>query len=242
MLPASDTWTGVAPLPVGRVDHATVVVESDMYVLGGNASDDVHATASVLQFDDAQGSWSEVASMPTPRQAFASCAYKSDIYVFGGYDERGEAQASVFKYDTEANEWSTQAPMPTECVWHSASLIDGLVYIVGNGSSTRSWCDVMRFDPIANTWSALAQTRFPRDSGISFVLADCLYAAGGGNEVTSASVERYDIATNTWTAVADMLEGRHFFHAVCIESEGPTAYEDQDLLDSLIAKALIQFT
>jgi hypothetical protein len=42
--------------------------------------------------------------------------------------------------------------------------------------------------------------------GASFVLADCLYAAGGGDASTRGSVERYDVATNTWTPVADMLE------------------------------------
>jgi hypothetical protein len=51
-------------------------------------------------------------------------------------------------------------------------------------------------------------------------------------------VERYDIATNTWTAVADMLEDRCSSCAVCIESEGPT--EEQDLFDSLITKASTQ--
>jgi hypothetical protein len=84
-----------------------------------------------------------------------------------------------------------------------------------------------------DAWSTLARTLHRRKSGISFVLNDCLFAAGSG-----ASVERYDIATNTWTAVADMLEDRCSSCAVCIESEGPT--EEQDLFDSLITKASTQ--
>jgi hypothetical protein len=67
----------------------------------------------------------------------------------------------------------------------------------------------------------LVRTLYRRESGVYFVLSDCLYAAGGGS-VASANVERYDVATNTWTVVADMLEGRHFFSAVCIQSGGPT--------------------
>ena len=83
--------------------------------------------------------------------------------------------------------------------------------------------------------STLVPTSFFSIFGVSFVVAGCLYAAGGDGQ--RASVERYDAATNTWTAVADMLEGRHFFSGVTIGSEGPA--EDQDLFDSLITKALI---
>jgi N-acetylneuraminic acid mutarotase len=175
--------------------------------------------------------------MPAPREMFACCAYKSDIYVFGGYDERLEnqgAQASVFKFDTEANEWTTQAPMPLVCAYHSASVLNGQVYITGAGDSG---CDVLRFDVATGAWSTLAQTIDDRAFGVSFVLAGCLYVAGGN---ASASVERYDVATNTWTELANMLTERCCFRAVCIESDGPT--EEQDLFDSLIVKSVIQRT
>jgi hypothetical protein len=48
-------------------------------------------------------------------------------------------------------------------------------------------------------------------------------------------VERYDAASDTWYFVANMLEGRVFFSAVTIGSASPA--EEQDLFDSLIAKA-----
>jgi hypothetical protein len=52
---------------------------------------------------------------------------------------------------------------------------------------------------------------------------------------SETSVERYDVASDTWTAVANMLESRHTFCAVTIASVGPV--EEQDLFDSLISKA-----
>jgi hypothetical protein len=48
-------------------------------------------------------------------------------------------------------------------------------------------------------------------------------------------VERYDVASNTWVVVPNMLEGRRFFSAVTIGSAGQA--EEQDLFDSLIVKA-----
>jgi hypothetical protein len=51
-----------------------------------------------------------------------------------------------------------------------------------------------------------------------------------------SNVERYDVSSNTWAFVDDMIEGqRFFFCAVSIGSAGPA--EEQDLFDSLIAEA-----
>jgi N-acetylneuraminic acid mutarotase len=141
----------------------------------------------------------------------------------------GGVQASVFKYDTVADEWSTLAPMPHAFSDHSASVLDGLVYIVGVGDSRR---EVLRFDPVSGAWSTLAPTANRRDDGSSFVVGGYLYAAGGGGD---SSVERYDVASNTWIAMANMLQRWHSCGAVTIGSAGPA--EEQDLFDSLIAEA-----
>jgi hypothetical protein len=49
-------------------------------------------------------------------------------------------------------------------------------------------------------------------------------------------VEQYDVVTDTWTVVANMLEGRIDFRAVTIGSADLA--EEQDVFDSLIAKAV----
>jgi hypothetical protein len=83
-------------------------------------------------------------------------------------------------------------------------------------------------------WSTLRDTSNNKRGSATFVLGRCLFVAGG-DVASSTVVERYDMASDTWTAVADMLEGRAGFCAVTIGS-GDKA-EDQDLFDSLIAKA-----
>jgi hypothetical protein len=194
-----------------------------MYVLGGSSN--------TFRYDSTQGTWSEVAPMPESRIAHAACAVGSDIYVFGGLDVQNVRQASAFKYDTVADEWSTLAPMPQPCAGHSASVLDGLLYIVGAGVDNE---DVLRFDPASGVWSTLAPALYRRCCGGSFVLGGCLYAAGG-IEDEGASAERYDVASDTWTAVANMLESRDGFCTIMIGSAGPAV--EQDLFDSLIAKA-----
>jgi hypothetical protein len=145
------------------------------------------------------------------------------------FGENGELdRASVFKFDTEANTWSTLAPMPYPCSWHSVSVLNGLVYIIVAGNDYRQ---ILRFDPATGAWSTLARSLSQIDGGASFVGGGHLYAMGG----PSGSVERYEVASNTWRAVADMLQQRRNFGAVTIDSMGPA--EEQDLFDSLIVNA-----
>jgi N-acetylneuraminic acid mutarotase len=228
--PLSDTWSAGTPLPVARSDHAAVAVGPNMYVLGGLV-DDEWTTASVLKFDSVQGTYLEVAPMPEARRNLAACAIGSDIFVFGGGN--GANVSSVLKLDTLANEWSILGPMPTTCRYHSVSVLNDLVYIVG-----ASWgYNMLRFDHATEVWSELARTSINRREGSSFVLDDCLYAAGGEGDsgAGTASAERYDVATDTWILVADMLEARQCSSAITIGSAGPA--EEQDLFDTLIAKA-----
>jgi hypothetical protein len=234
--PSSDTWSAVVPLPETRVHCVAVSAGSAIYVLGGSVGENLNTTASVLKFDCIQGTWSEVAPMPEERSHCAACAVGTDIYVFGGDDDAGEGQASVFKYDTQANAWSVLAPMPTTENGHSVSVIDGIIFIVGvyfeeAGDMRRSF---LRFEPVTGVWSTLADTLFVRCHAACFVLGGCLYAAGGIS--SPSTVERYDAATDTWTAVASMLEGRFHFGAVAMRLT--VNMEDQNLFDSLIAKAI----
>jgi hypothetical protein len=64
------------------------------------------------------------------------------------------------------------------------------------------------------------------------VLGECLYAVGGPGQLSN--VERYNVTSNTWRTVANMLEVRSYSRAMTIGSAGPA--EEQDLFDALIIK------
>jgi hypothetical protein len=153
-----------------------------MFVLGGFI--DGSATESVLKFDSTQETWSQIAPMQEPRFALAACAIGNDIYAFGGSGTDFNTHASVFKLDTVANEWSTLAPMPVVSVYHSVSVLDGLMYIAGAGDNGRA---VLRFDPASGAWSTLAPTSTSRMVGATFVVDGCLYLAEAQNMVQAWS-------------------------------------------------------
>jgi N-acetylneuraminic acid mutarotase len=182
-----------------------------MYVIGG-AADDYEVPPSVQIFDTLQGTWSEGARIPGHTFRSALCVVGTDIYAFGGEDAMAEERDSVFKYDTVADEWSTLAPMPFADAYASlsASVVNDVIYLVGCGDDGRG---VLRFDPRwhRGVWSTLASTTAGHGYGASFVLGESLYVAGGGIQQTS--VERYDMASDTWTAVAAMQKGRSHHRA-----------------------------
>jgi N-acetylneuraminic acid mutarotase len=172
--------------------------------------------------------------MPEARKKVAACAIGSDIYVFGGSAIHGNESASVFKLDTEANEWSTLPPMPIASSRHSASVLNGLVYIVGVGKGGNK---VLRYDAGSKAWSTLADTLACRRGGACFVINGRFFAAGGSNSVTNMSVESYNVVSDEWEFQAPMHEGRHSFAVATILWPACPA-EEQDLFDSLIDKAV----
>ena len=122
--------------------------------------------------------------------------------------------------------------MPDNCAHHSASVLGGSVYIVGAGNDHGVLC----FDLTSEVWSNLSPTSVTREYGASFVACGFLYAVGGLG--SQSSMERYNVATDTWTAVADMNRGRDTFGAVAIGSAAPA--EKQDLFDARIAKVEVR--
>jgi N-acetylneuraminic acid mutarotase len=154
----------------------------------------------------------------------------TDIYAFGGEDNNDTKQDTVMKYDTMTDAWSTLAPMTYASSKHSASICNGLVYIAGAGNEGE---DFLCFDPASAEWRTLASTLSDINQCATFVLGVSLYAAGGIGH--RSRVERYEMATDTLTAMPGMLEGRYWCGAVTLGSAGQA--EEQDLFDSLIDKA-----
>jgi hypothetical protein len=221
--PLVDTWNVVVPMPEALQGHVSVVVGSDLFVLGG--IDYAGWTCLTLKFDSIREIWSEAASTPDG-QVRTAAAVGTDIYAFC-QDRNGEPDDAVHKYDTLTNQWSILAPMPFfDDNDISANLIDGLIYIVGFG-------EILRFDPALGLWDTLSLTLYPRFCCAMLVLGESLYAAGGAGD--ASNMERYAVSTHTWTMVADMLQPRRSFSAVTTCVEGPAI--EQDLFDSLIAKA-----
>ena len=104
-----------------------------------------------------------------------------------------------------------------------------LLVIGGEGSEGEFVNSLERYDPSTNEWEEEAVAPMPaaRKYVRTAVLDGKLYAVGGESEAdgededgeadlaTSNLVERYDLATNAWEAVAPMAASR-FYHAMAV--------------------------
>jgi N-acetylneuraminic acid mutarotase len=241
--PSLDTWSAAPAMPYPRHGHCACAVGDALYVLGGVEEikdDDDRTISSVLKFDSQTQTWNEVAPMPAERDAAGACVVGSSIYVFGGRDNVEEATSTTYRYSTETTTWAILAPMPeTKCL-HSVCVLDGLIYAMGGEDSDEDIVNsVYRFDPGANLWSEVARTVIARTGFATFVLGGSIHAVGGsdgqsrhGSDGVDAltSMERYCVASDSWSEVSDLNTARDAFGAIVVGLE-------VDFFDSLIAKA-----
>jgi N-acetylneuraminic acid mutarotase len=97
--------------------------------------------------------------------------------------------------------WSSAPPMPVALGEVAGGLINGKIYLVGEGSTA-----TLAYDTAAHTWtsSGLAARPFPGNHHAAQVVNGKLYLFGGLGGGSEGKVQIYDPATNTWTQGAPM--------------------------------------
>jgi hypothetical protein len=128
-----------------------------------------------------------------------------EVVVLAGGNTR-----SFWTYDLDTNTWNTLPDVPG-AIGPGGALAQmqrfGEIYALRGGGTT----DFYRYDMNSGDWSQLAATPGPVNAGGALVginygtqsQRDRLYAAQGGG---STSVWDYDVASNTWTTLAQVPE------------------------------------
>jgi hypothetical protein len=231
--PSLDTWSAAPPMPRARAGHCVASVGDTMYVIGGVERIDgrCFGLKTVLKFDSRTKAWSEVAPMPEPRAYAGACKIGNNIYFLGGTGPLNSIPATTCRYNIDTDVWSTLAPIPEAKKHHGICALGGLIYVLGGRSNDiPASSSVHHFNPDTNSWSAVAPMSTPRYACASFVLNGSVHVAGGWNgRQQSASTERYNVASDTWSYVGAMNQARDSFSAHVMQVEF-------NLFDSLVLK------
>lgn len=211
-------WTTGAEMPTPRWDTHPCVVDGKIYLIGG-AGHSNQATNIVEVYDPETDTWESKSPMPTARQVATTSVVNGKIYVIGGavgtdpeYSDV-ETFTTVEEYDPAIDTWTTKSPMPTSRGWHTASVLDGLIYIIGGskdggpGNQMRHVLTVEVYDPITDTWSQKNDMPLSRAAGSGSVVEGKIYLFGGYQG--KRRVDEYDPLTDTWTTKADMPVARY---------------------------------
>jgi len=219
--PATNAWETVPWLLTARETFGVLVLDGKLYAVGG-FNDDDGWLSSVERYDPVANVWEAVAPLSTARSRVGVAVLDGKLYAAGGWDGE-ESHTEVERYDPATNAWEVVAPLLTARDTFGLVGVDGKLYAVGGGGATgQTPTSVERYDATTNAWEVVAPMAKGQGPGAA-MLDGNLYAVGGcmcdesDGFLYLNSVERYDLATNAWEAMAPpMATERAFFGLVSL--------------------------
>ncbi len=160
--------------------------------------------------------WATLASVPTPVEGMSVAGVGNQIIAACGF--AGGDTATTRIYNIASDTWSFGAPAPGTNSESAGTSHGGLFYSLGgrvSGPGSLARDDLWAYDRTTDLWTVLAPMLTAR-AGLGIAVQDnTIYAIGGrtgtggpGTGGVLATVEAYDIDTDTWTAVAPLLSAR----------------------------------
>ena len=162
--PDTDTWTPRADMPTPR-NTSSCVVDGKIYVIGGT-SDKVKSFRldTVEVYDPATDTWAKGKNMNQARAGAAVSVVDGKIYVMGGtglpmiLNHPGPFLSSIEVYDPKRNHWREIGDMPTAKSGHTASVINGKIYVIGGyfwnqGQQEKRFKTVEIYHPRIGRWT-----------------------------------------------------------------------------------------
>lgn len=171
-------------------------------------------------------SWLSRANMPSTREGLTVTPVDGKIYAIAGYGIVGGVFVGdtniTQEYNPATDTWTNKTPAPTIRAELTAAAHANKIYVLG-GRSIGVLNTNEIYDVSMDTWSTGAPMPTARAGLASAALGNKIYAIGGrtttgprpvGAAFVLSTVEVYDIATDTWTAVAPLSVPRSDLVAV----------------------------
>jgi N-acetylneuraminic acid mutarotase len=174
-----------------------------IWMIGGlSGSAITSAVGQVDMFDPATNTWyANITTLPVSVSFAAAESWGGKIYVVGGFDNttNGVVQSLVQIYDVANNSWSTGSNMPGPRANIYASVVNGLIYILGGttqngiGSTYTASQTTYEYTP-GGTWNTKAVYAAAANSErFALPFNDVIYNFGGrGTTATSLAASAHD--------------------------------------------------
>ena len=192
--PVTDTWTQKADMPVPRSSNSTCIVDGKIYIIGGvTANRKQWRLDNVDIYDPATDTWTKAKSMNHARGGASVSVVNGKIYVMGGVgwpqmpNHPGPFLSSVEVFNPETNRWKEIAEMPAPKAFHTASVIDGKIYVIGGGfqgnDEFKYLSTVEVYDPETDRWTQEPDMPIGRWAHRAEVINENIYIFGGVSAV-----------------------------------------------------------
>ncbi len=182
--PATNTWTAKAPIPTARWGHSLVILDGNIYVVGGATGWPIDRLINNIEiYNPSTDTWTAGGTnIPTPRWMPSCNVVNEKIYVIGGNTVGSSPLSTVEEYDPATDNWTTKSPMPTARGGLSQGTVNGKIYAIAGSNGypgTIAYNTVEEYDPVTDSWST--KTPMPVGSTVpsTGVVNGKLYVIGG---------------------------------------------------------------
>jgi N-acetylneuraminic acid mutarotase len=197
-------WKQLASLPEGYNGGEAVSLNNEIYYVAGRTK--TTKNSFFYKLNPKENQWIKLADIPEPATNLALAAVKGKIYAIGG---------DLFKdtnreYNPQTNSWRILEPMPTARQHIDCGIFDDNIFIIGG---LTSWTTISKRNEVynitTNSWSEKEAVPTLRNCAAIATMDSLTYVIGGGGSKTSvweetASIECYNIKSNTWKRKADL--------------------------------------
>ena len=218
----SGSWISKSPLPEGRADMASSVIDGKIYLSCGfydYGIDSFVYKHTLFLYDPIADSW-DTTGTPIPYTRGAGSAYSvvdGKWYVVGGIEQGIDADgrwmlvplARVDAYDPQTDSWELKANLPEPMGGGGICTLDGKIYmtggISGRSGSEKIYKSVYMYDPSKDKWTSKADMNDPRTFHVSLAFNGKIYVFGGASVdfgTNTQTVEVYDPIEDKWTKLS----------------------------------------
>ncbi len=215
-------WTEAAPCPVARFEANGVLVDGEVWVMGGFTGSDLAVTRRIDIYDPATDTWRQGPDLPGAETHLAVVNTGTDLIVAGGFSggfpggQRPPVTDAVWRLTSGASTWTPGPALPTRGSGFSWGLIGTSFHIAGGlAGDGNSDASVHYVWDIAGTaqWATGAALPNARNHGGGAVSGGILYAVSGRHGWNESSgddddVHAFDPESGTWASVAPIPLGR----------------------------------
>jgi len=184
--------SGVTNLPAARTNHASVINNGYVYLIGGS----VGASVIRLDLNNPNGAWDDagVTDLPAGRSSHMAVLYNNYVYVVGGVIA-GIISPSVIRVDLNnpAGAWDDAGvtDLPAGRYDFAAVVSQGYLYVIGGNTPSGITASVMRLDlnNPSGAWDDVGVADLPiaRYRHEATVLNGKIYVVGGTISGASSS-------------------------------------------------------
>lgn len=209
------TWTVATPDPLARFEANGVVVDGELWVLGGFTSADLEVTTRVEIYDPTGDSWRTGPELPGAQTHFAVVTFTGDVIVSGGFagaftGTLPPTTDAVWRWSASAGAWSLGPPLPAAGAAFSWALLGTALHLAGglaaDGNSDSAAHEVWDLAGAA-AWTAAAPLPDARNHGGGAATGGLFYAIAGRHDWNESSgdvadVDAFDPVSGAWSSRA----------------------------------------